>query len=317
MFKNLVLTLGMLLVASLTVHAADLVIDQAIEKTPAKYNMASDFTGFVSINSKKQLYVEYLAPQAGRPTVVLLNGLTYSTRQWDAMTVFLKKAGLGVVRYDMSGMGQTLLKYKGQLAPYKYTDQVSELDQLLTVLQVPKPYNLVGLSYGGGIAAAYTIQFPNNIKNAILMAPYTAALAKQDDWIKSQISMTRIMYPFNMYSDDDLYDYFLKQICYTTYPLVEPIVLENPYKLEATFRLTQGIRKFELIKYVHLFPAHSIHLVIAEKDQYIPQEVLNNFWNAIPLAARASLTYVANSEHKMPEAVPEKSASLVDLIVSK
>ena len=29
-----------------------------------------------------------------------------------------------------------------------------------------------------------------------------------------------------------VYDYFLKQICYSTYPALEPIVLENPYKLE-------------------------------------------------------------------------------------
>ncbi len=315
MFKSFVLAMSLVLVGAVTVKATEM--DQNIEKVAGQFNVMNDFSGFVRINTKKQLYVEYIAPQAGRPTVVLLNGLTYSTRQWDAMTVFLKKAGLGVVRYDMSGMGQTLLKYKTQYSAYQYTDQVLELDQLLTTLRIAKPYNLVGLSYGGGIAAAYTIQFPTNIKNAILMAPYTVALAKQDDWIKSQIRLTRVMNPFNVYSDDELYDYFLKQICYTTYPLVEPVVLENQYKLEAVFRLTQGIRKFDLIKYVHLFPPHSIHLVIAEKDQYIPQDVLNNFWNAIPILARASLTYVANSEHKMPEAVPEKSASLVDYIVSK
>lgn len=315
MFKSLILALSFTLVATLTAQAAE--IDPSIEKAPSQFNVVDDFNGFVSINAKKQLYVEYIAPQAGRPTVVLLNGLTYTTRQWDAMTVFLKKAGLGVVRYDMSGMGQTLLKYKTQYAPYKYTDQVLELNQLLTVLKISKPYNLVGLSYGGGIAAAYTIQYPNNIKNAILMAPYTAALAKQDDWIRSQINLTRVMYPFNAYSDDELYDYFLKEICYTTYPMVEPVVLENQYKLEAVFRMTQGIRKLELIKYVNLFPAHSIHLVIAEKDQYIPREVLTNFWNAIPVSARASLTILPKSEHKMPEAAPEKSASIVDSIVSK
>ncbi len=40
-------------------------------------------------------------------------------------------------------------------------------------------------------------------------------------------------------SDDDLYDLFLHQIVYATYPQAEPIVLENPFKLEATYRLVQ------------------------------------------------------------------------------
>ncbi len=306
-----ILSLALCLFVSATVQAA------AAKKAPAHIELSKNYVGFVSINAKKELYVEYLAPQENRPTVILLNGLTYSTRQWDAMTVFLKKAGLGVLRYDMSGMGKTLLKYGQQLAPYSYADQVSELDQLLTTVGLEKPYNLVGLSYGGGIAAAYAIQYPDQIKNAILMAPYTAPIENQDKWIKGQVTMTRAMFPFNAYSDDDLYDYFLKQIVYTTYPLLEPVVLENPYKLEATFRLTQGIRKFNVISKVAGLPKHAVHLVIAEKDQYIPRPVLQAFWNAIPVSARASLTMIANSEHKMPEAAPEESARVVDTIVSK
>ena len=283
----------------------------------APFLLSKEFKGFVSITKSKELYVEYLPPQLNRPTVVLLNGLTYSTRQWDAMTGYLKKSGLGVLRYDMSGMGQTLVKYGLQNAPYYYSDQVLELDHLLEALKIPQPFNLVGLSYGGGIAAAYAIEFPARIKNAILMAPYTAPIAQQDQFIKSQIAMTRLLFPFNFASNDELYDYFLKQICYTTYPTAEPSVLDNPLKLEATFRLTQGIRKFDLIKKVNGFPDNSIHLVIAKKDQYIPVAVLENFWNRIPVTARASLTYIDDSEHKMPEAIPEKSAQLVDTIVSK
>ena len=64
------------------------------------------------------------------------------------------------------------------------------------------------------------------------MAPYTQPLKGQDDWIKQQISVTRMQFPFNPYSDEQLYDYFLRQICFSTYPSLEPIVLENPYKLE-------------------------------------------------------------------------------------
>ena len=281
------------------------------------FDLAKDFSGFVTIDST-DLHVEYLAPQKNMPTVVLLNGLTYSTRQWDKMTAVLKKMGVGVVRYDMSGMGKTLLKYGVRYEPYHYANQVVELDVLLNTMGLSKPYNLVGLSYGGGIAAAYSFKYPRKVKNAILMAPYTAALESQDQWIKTQIAVTRAMYPYNPYSNDELYDYFLKQICYSTYPALEPVVLENPYKLEATFRLTQGIRKFNVMDEIDRFPKNSVHLIIAKKDQYIPQAVLDGFWNAIPEDARASRVYVEGSEHKIPEAVPQKAAQIVyDIVMVK
>lgn len=280
------------------------------------FNASQSFRGFVNIGTK-ELYVDYLAPQAGRPTVVLLNGLTYSTLQWEMMTFFMKEKGLGVVRYDMDGQGQTLLKYGFKSEPYAYTDQVLDLDKLLSVLEIKAPYSLVGLSYGGAIAAAYGYKYPAKIKNLILMAPYTQPLEQQDQWIKSQIWLTRIHFPYNPYSDDQLYDYFLKQICYTTYPAVEPIVLENPFKLEGVFRMTQGIRKFNVVEEANKFPKNSVYLVIAKNDQYIPANVMENFWTAIPDSAKVEKIYLENSEHKIPEAKPKAAAELVDRIVSK
>lgn len=280
------------------------------------FDSKSNFKGFVDIGSK-ELYVDYNAPEVGRPTVILLNGLTYSTVQWDAMVEHLKATGLGVLRYDMDGMGQTLLKYKMPDSPYPYQEQVSDLDDLLKTLKMKAPYNLVGLSYGGGIGAMYTAIYPRKVKNAILMAPYTEALAQQDNWIKLQVALTRLQFPFNPYSDDAIYDYFLKQVCYTTYPFAEPIVLENPYKLEAVFRMTQGIRKLKVADYVSKFPKNSVTLVMAENDQYIPEEVLENFWKIVPASAKAGKILVQNSEHKIPEAQPAKAAQIVDQIVSK
>lgn len=274
------------------------------------------FQGFINIGTK-ELYVDYLEAQPNRPIVVLLNGLTYSTTDWEKMTVALKKRGLGVIRYDMDGMGKTLLKYGVKMEPYAYTDQVLDLSNLLKVLKVPTPYNLVGLSYGGGIAAAFAAKFPKLTGKAILMAPYTEALKQQDDWIKSQIWATRLQFPYNPYSDEQLYDYFLKQIVYTTYPSAEPSVLDNAYKLEAVFRMTQGIRKFRVVDDVQTFPRQSMYLLIARNDQYIKREVLEAFWNAIPVSARAEKIYVENSEHKIPEAQPEMAAEIVDRIVTK
>lgn len=298
--------LGFLIVQVLSFQAV------AVEK----FDLKKDFRGFVSIEST-DLFVDYNAPKGDKPVVVLLNGLTYSTRQWDAMTFFLKKTGLGILRYDMSGMGQTELRYGVRSSPYFYTEQVLELNQLLKKLNIAKPYNLVGLSYGGGIALAYAQQYPANINKIVAMAPYTAPLEGQDTWIKQQIAVTRAMYPYNPASNDELYDYFLKQIVYSSYPSLEPIVLENPIKLEGVFRLTQGIRKFSAVEHIDRLPDNSVYLVIAENDQYIPAGILDVFWDKIPKRARIEKILVKNSEHKIPEAVPALASDLIKNIFLK
>lgn len=286
-----------------------------ITSTSFGFNLTKDFQGFVSIKTK-ELYVDYTAPQANKETVVLLNGLTYSTVQWNQMTAELKKKGLGVLRYDMDGMGKTLLHTGLTFKPYAYTDQVDDLYQLLKTLELPSPYNIVGLSYGGGIASAYAYKYGSTVKNVVMMAPYTEALGQQDSALKFQVAMTRLYFPFNPLSDDELYDYYLRQTCYATYPLAEPIVLENPLKLEGVFRLTQGIRKYKALEQVNSFPAKTVHLIIAENDQYIPREVLTGFWDAIPAQAKVSLTILKGSDHKIPESKPVEAASIVDQIVN-
>ncbi len=47
----------------------------------------------------------------------------------------------------------------------------------------------------------------------------------------------------------------------------------------------------------------------------IPEKILNDFWNAIPLAQKVSKITVLGSEHKMPEAVPGFSALWIDFVL--
>ena len=285
----------------------------ATAQTGKEFNLNNEFNGFLNIGSK-ELFVQYQPPESNKPTIILLNGLTYSTRQWNSMVYEMSKYGYGILRYDMDGMGKTLLRYGPKSEPYHYADQVEDLQALLKTLKLKAPYNFVGLSYGGGIAAAYAFKYPKQIKKIVLMAPYTQPLQGQDDWIKQQISLTRLQFPFNPYSDDQLYDYFLRQICFSSYPIVEPIVLENPYKLEGVFRMTQGIRKFNVIAEVEKFPAKSVYLVIAKQDQYIPGAVLENFWDAIPEKSKVEKIYVEWSEHKIPEARPIRATEILNHI---
>ena len=170
----------------------------------------------------------------GKATVVLLNGLSYRLGCWDDFTSALRQyadQGIGILRYDAMGQGETLLKYAPALAPFDYRDQVEDLHLLLDVLRVPQPTHLVGLSYGGALALSFSILHPKQMTSMVLMAPFVAPLESQDEWIKIQIAQTRILFHFNPATDDELYDFFLRNLAYATYPSAEPIVLENPFKL--------------------------------------------------------------------------------------
>lgn len=278
---------------------------------------AGDLRGFLTLSGGERVYVDYVKPEPGKGVLVLLNGLTYSTHSWNSFVREFEKrgTGFGILRYDMRGMGKTLLE--GEL-PVNYEipheAQVEQLRRLLDRLGL-KRVHLAGLSYGGGIAVAFGNKYPRYVESLILMAPFTQALENQDNWIKAQVAWTRVAQPWNPASDDELYDFYLRQFVYSTYPSAEPVVLENPYKLEAVFRMVQGIRKFRAVESLGRVPAGSVHLVVAREDQYIPRHVMNEFWAAVPLRKRGSRIDISWSEHKIPEAIPAYSSAWVAEIV--
>lgn len=278
--------------------------------------LSYDLSDFVEIRSGQSLFVKWKKAKAGRPTVVLLNGLTYSTKQWDRFAFYLAESGLGVVQYDMFGMGKTLLQYAPIQDVIPWQSQVLDLKALVEKLKLKNGLNLVGLSYGGGIAIGFAGQFPELTKNVFLMAPFTEPLETQDLMLKAQVAATRFWYPYNPYSDDELYDYFLKQNVYGTYPMAEPIVLENPFKLEATFRMVQGIRKLPTLNLIQKAAPKSLHLVIAGQDEYIPREVHDRFWENVPSKAKASQMVILQSKHKIPEVIPEFSAKWITYVLT-
>lgn len=307
------------------------------------------FRDYVEIEPGRELYVDWIKAQPGKPTVVLLNGMTYSTRYWDDFTAVLQAKGIGVIRYDMYGMGKTLVKDAHRVfheRPYaafeamvytalglpqdmidnlikspvmnaiKIEDQARDLEKLLDKLGQTGRVNLVGLSYGGAVGVEFAANNPNRVNNLVIQAPYTEPMAEQVQAIRNSIAWTRRTWPGNMYSDRALYDFWLRTIVFSQYPKVEPSVLDHPYKLEATFRLAQGATDWKALALVSRLPEGKLHLMIAGADQYIKTQVLEDFWIATPAKSKGSKVFVTGSEHKIPEAVPGFSANWVHEILT-
>lgn len=291
-----------------------LILLSLIAQAQSRFDQA--FQGFVAVSADKELYVDFMPAKPARPTVVLVNGLTYSTKQWQDYAEELNtRYGVGVLRYDMFGMGETLLKYAPMTDVIRWQDQVKDLRALIRKLKTSSPVHLVGLSYGGGIAVAFAAEYPKLVRSIIAMAPFTEPVEDQDRWIRAQVTYTRLMNPWNPYTDEEIYDYYLRQLIYSTYPAAEPIVLENPFKLEATFRMVQGIRHWNSGQSVETLPAKSLHLVIAGSDQYIKRIVLDRFWLSVPEKARGSKVVLQNVGHKIPEEASVQAADLTAQIL--
>lgn len=111
----------------------------------------------------------------GRPTVVMLHGMVMDNLSSFYYTLANPVAlEHDVVLYDLRGHGRSARPPSG----YTVTDGVDDLDALLDALDIAGPVVLVGNSFGGTIALAYTIAHPRRVAGLVLVEAHFAV----DGW---------------------------------------------------------------------------------------------------------------------------------------
>lgn len=279
---------------------------------------ASSHESFQVQGVSQVLEGQFIKPKSSNiPTLIFLNGLTYEYDKWNLLVEYLRPLGYGIVQYDMVGQGQSLINYAAPSQPIFIENQVEDLLKVATHLGLTnQKLNLVGLSYGGGLAIAFAKKYPELIENAFLLAPYTEPVESQDKWIRLQIQQVRLFNPQNTASDEELYSFFLKQNVYTIFPMAEVSILSHPNKREAVFQLIEGVRRFNMFEASQLFPSNSVHLVIAGLDEYIPRSALERFWSQIPAESQSTKMVIRLSKHKLPEFFPHYTASWIHQVLN-
>ncbi len=99
----------------------------------------------------------------GAPTVVLVSGLEAPQAYWNSVIPELA-ARTTVVTYDRAGVGKSEI---GDL-PTHGERSARDLQALLDRLNVPKPYILVGHSYGGNVVRLFASMDPEDMGGLIL-----------------------------------------------------------------------------------------------------------------------------------------------------
>jgi len=99
--------------------------------------------------------------------VILVHGFSVPYFIFDPTFEFLNRAGFRVLRYDLFGRGYS----DRPRAHYNIDLFVKQLADVQEALCFTRPINLIGLSMGGPIAAAFTLRYPERVDKLILIDP--------------------------------------------------------------------------------------------------------------------------------------------------
>ena len=305
----------------------------------------SGVAGYVGLSNGDQIYVHVYNADSDLEPIVFLNGLSQDVSDWKSLFPIIENSKRPLIFFDNLYQGRSLKKYlsdkkvsfpltgplgaeralygenaKPVFKSVPITEQSQDIINLLEFLGVKKKVDLVGLSYGGGAALEIASTFSDRVRNVIMLAPYVGPLETQDQMIRARVALLRKMYPLSPYSSpdyyDELYDYFLRDLVYTTYYISEPSIIRwGAMQMVGAYELIRGIRHIVSSDLVKTVPDHSIHLAIAGHDQYIPEKMLTDFWGTIPQEKRGSILKVVNVEHKLNESVGPLVANYVLSIV--
>jgi len=99
--------------------------------------------------------------------VVLVHGATIPIWTWDQQVQALTKAGFRVLSYDNFGRG-----YSDRPAvTYDQALHLKQLRELVDKLGLTRPFDLIGISLGGGTAVNFTARYPDRVDKLVLISP--------------------------------------------------------------------------------------------------------------------------------------------------
>ncbi len=104
----------------------------------------------------------------GGTSIVLVHGFSIPYFTWDYVFENMTKAGFRILRYDLYGRGFSD-RPRTEYNPELFERQLVEL---LDVLRLKGPVDLVGISMGGAVVVDFTTKHPEMVRKIALISPY-------------------------------------------------------------------------------------------------------------------------------------------------
>lgn len=115
--------------------------------------------------SQGTTHYQWHGPVRG-PVAVCIHGLTTPSFVWQGLAKGLSELGFRVLTYDLYGRGYSDRPEGTQDSDFFIT----QLEELLSALDLTENTTLIGYSMGGSIATSYTAKHPENIRHLVLIA---------------------------------------------------------------------------------------------------------------------------------------------------
>jgi pimeloyl-ACP methyl ester carboxylesterase len=135
----------------------------------------SDLPGRFVALSDGVVHYELKGPETG-PMVVLVHGFSVPYYLWDPTFDALVAEGFRVLRYDLYGRGFSDRPEKD----YDLDLFLSQLSRLVETLHIRTPFDIMGLSMGGPIVAAFANRSPKKVRSVTLIDPLTEPITTRE-----------------------------------------------------------------------------------------------------------------------------------------
>lgn len=145
---------------------------------------------FTALNH--EIHYETAGDKNSSNVIILLHGFGASSFSFQKVMQDLSQDSF-VVAYDRAAFGFTErpLQWQG-LNPYSFEGQLAVLKSVVTRFGTNKNVTLVGHSAGGTLALEYTLQYPSEIQELVLIAPALAGDGPYPSWLQPLFSLPQI-----------------------------------------------------------------------------------------------------------------------------
>lgn len=271
--------------------------------------------GYFKTSLQREIYYEHETPSVdtalskSTELIVFLNGLSDSIESWILNKKYFKKR-YSFLFVDMIGQGKSLEKEEEQKdVAFNYhisaEQQAQALGELINSLQITQPFNLVGFSYGGGIAIRFASLFPNKIAKLILFLPYIIrldlAFPIQRFWA-SQFNLLKNVSPLK--PGIMLFDQNYQKIIRNYMNFRFSSKIPDPEKRQVSIQLTEGIMPFNAFEYFQEIPNNTVHLITVDDDTLVPRSLYNETWDRLPDSKKCTWLRIQDGEHLIFDQAP-------------
>jgi pimeloyl-ACP methyl ester carboxylesterase len=129
----------------------------------------------------------HLMERVSGPAVVFESGISATCLSWTQVRGEVERFARACT-YDRAGLGWSDAWSDPAKPPRTTSAVVNDLHALLEAAQIPKPYILVGHSFGGLVVRAYAAKYPGEVAGLVLVDPLASS-----EWLKVSPANARML----------------------------------------------------------------------------------------------------------------------------